>query len=149
MLLVIAVTIAGFWESYFSTFTQGPWQFHAHGVAASIWVVLVATQSWTAQRRQFGWHAAAGKASLLLFPFLIAGLAAIIDSDRQGLCRRGCTARGSCSAAPSWSACCWRSRPMSLLYYRALKYRRKRVASFGLYAGDAADPVGIAAQPGC
>ena len=79
VLLVIAVTIAGFWQSYFSTFAEGPWQFHAHGIAASIWVVLVATQSWTAHRKQFAWHAAAGKASLLLFPFLIGGLAAIID----------------------------------------------------------------------
>ena len=124
VLLVIAVTVAGFWESYFSTFTQGPWQFHAHGVAASIWITLVATQSWTAHRRQFAWHAAAGKASLLLFPFLIAGLAAIIDL----------TAKGFVSGDGATRALLGGSFLLGLLlaiaayvvlFYRALKYRRR------------------------
>ena len=124
VLLVIAVTVAGFWPSYFSTFTQGPWQFHAHGVAASIWVVLVATQSWTAQHRQFAWHATAGKASLLLFPFLIAGLAAIIDLTAKHYVAGDGPVRilfggtflfGLVLAIAAYV----------LLYYRALKYRRK------------------------
>ncbi|HEY5711596.1 MAG TPA: hypothetical protein VIT38_06850 [Allosphingosinicella sp.] len=124
VLLVMAVTVAGFWQSYFSTFTQGPWQFHAHGVAASVWVILVLTQSWTAQRRQFGWHAAAGKASLLLFPFLIAGLAAIIDLTAKGyvlgerpdrVMYGGSFLVGLVLAIAAYV----------LLYYRALKHRRK------------------------
>ena len=124
VLLVIAVTVAGFWESYFSTFSQGPWQFHAHGVAASIWIMLVATQSWTAHRRQFAWHAAAGKASLLLFPFLIGGLAAIIDLTAKGfVAGEGATRAlfggsfllGLLLAIAAYVA----------LFYRALKYRRK------------------------
>ena len=36
MLIVIAVIIAGFWPSYFAVTTTVPWQFHAHGVAASL-----------------------------------------------------------------------------------------------------------------
>ncbi len=124
VLLVIAVTVAGFWESYFSIFTQGPWQFHAHGMAAGLWVVLVATQSWTAHRRQFAWHAAAGKASLLLFPFLIGGLAAIIDVTAKGYVAGDGPVRtlfggaflvGLLLAIAAYVA----------LYYRALKYRRK------------------------
>ena len=124
VLLVIAVTVAGFWESYFSTFTQGPWQFHAHGMGASIWVLLVATQSWTAHRRQFVWHAAAGKASLVLFPFLIGGLAAIIDL----------TAKGYVAGEGATRALFGGSFLLGLLlaiaayvtlFYRALKHRRK------------------------
>lgn len=124
VLLVIAVTIAGFWESYFSTFTAGPWQFHAHAMGASLWVMLVATQSWTAHRRQFAWHAAAGKASLLLFPFLVGGLAAIIDLTAKGyVAGEGATRAlfggsflvGLLLAIAAYVA----------LYYHALKYRRK------------------------
>lgn len=124
VLLVMVVTVAGFWESYFSTFLQGPWQFHAHGVAASIWVVLVATQSWTAHRRQFGWHAAAGKASLLLFPFLIAGLAAIIDLTAKGYVA-GDGATRVLFGGSFLIGLLLAIGAYVVLYYRALKYRRK------------------------
>lgn len=78
-MVVIAVTVLGFWPTYFSVLGQGPWQFHAHGIAAGLWILMVAAQGWTAQQRWFGVHGAIGKASLILFPFLIGGLAAIID----------------------------------------------------------------------
>ena len=124
VLLVMAVTVAGFWESYFSNFLGGPWQFHAHGVAASIWVILVATQSWTAHRRQLAWHAAAGKASLLLFPFLIGGLAAIIDLTAKGFVSGDGPTRalfgGSFLLGLALAITAYLT-----LYYRALKYRRK------------------------
>lgn len=123
VLLVMAVTVAGFWESYFSTFTQGPWQFHAHGVAASLWVILVATQSWTAQRRQFAWHAAAGKASLLLFPFLIGGLAAIIDLTAKGFVSSNDPVRGLFGGS-FLLGLALAIAAYVMLYYRALKYRR-------------------------
>lgn len=79
VMVVIAVTVLGFWPTYFSVLGQGPWQFHAHGIAAGLWILMVAAQGWTAQQRWFGVHGAIGKASLILFPFLIGGLAAIID----------------------------------------------------------------------
>jgi hypothetical protein len=124
VMLVMAVTVAGFWDSYFSTFTQGPWQFHAHGIAASIWVMLVATQSWTAHRRHFAWHAAAGKASLMLFPFLIGGLCAIIDLTAKGyVAGEGATRTlfgGSFLLGLLLAVAAYVT-----LFYRALKYRRK------------------------
>ena len=124
MLGVIAVLIIGFWPSYFAVATNVPWQFHAHGVAASLWVITVTAQAWTAQdKKRLMLHRAIGKTSLFLFPFLIAGLAAIIT--RQ---------------AANFAA----GEPVHLLYgpgfmigtmiamaayatvfYRALKYRRK------------------------
>ncbi|HEX8645191.1 MAG TPA: hypothetical protein VF702_14875 [Allosphingosinicella sp.] len=124
VLLVIAVTVAGFWESYFSTFTGGPWQFHAHGIGASIWVLLVAAQSWTAHRRQFGWHAAAGKASLFLFPFLIGGLAAIIDLTAKGFVAGEGPARAQLGGA-FLIGLLLAIAAYVVLYYRALKFRRK------------------------
>ena len=84
MLGVIAVILIGFWPSYFAVSGNVPWQFHAHGVAASLWVAMVAAQSWTAHRKtQLPLHRAVGMASLFLFPFLIAGLAAIITAQAK------------------------------------------------------------------
>ncbi len=84
MLGVIAIIMVGFWPSYFSIAPKVPWQFHAHGMAASLWVLTVTAQSWTAQHKnQLQLHRAVGKASLFLFPFLIGGLAAIIDRQAR------------------------------------------------------------------
>jgi hypothetical protein len=79
VLALAAVIAAGFWESYFSVWGSVPWQFHAHALTASIWVLMVAAQSWSAHHEQLAFHRVVGTASLLLFPFLIGGLAAIID----------------------------------------------------------------------
>jgi len=139
----MAVTIAGFWESYFSTFGEGPWQFHAHGIAASIWIILVATQSWTAHRKQFVWHAAAGKASLLLFPFLIGGLAAIIDLTAKGyVAGDGADPGAARRFLPAWAAAGDRGLCPALLSRPQVS--PEGVAALGLYAGDPAHPVGIA-----
>src|SRR5215210_3760714 len=84
VLVVIAVIGLGFWPSYFAQWGSVPWQFHAHGVAASLWVLMVLAQSWTVHKEQLPLHRAVGKSSLLLFPFLIGGLAAIIDLTGKG-----------------------------------------------------------------
>ena len=85
VLTVVAVIAVGFWPSYFSVWGTAAWQFHAHGIVASIWVIMVAVQSWTAQNKsRFTVHRATGQASLFLFPFLTAGLCAIIDRTAKG-----------------------------------------------------------------
>jgi hypothetical protein len=124
MLGVIAVILIGFWPSYFAAGSAVPWQFHAHGIAASLWVLMVTAQSWTAHRKtQLPLHRAVGMASLFLFPFLIAGLAAIIDRQATNfiageplhqLYGPGFMA-GTMVAMAAYVT----------VYYRALKYRRK------------------------
>ena len=71
VLVCIAVIVAGFWQSYFSVWGGVPWQFHAHGVAASLWVLMVLAQSWTPHHGHLSLHRAVGKSSLLLFPLMI------------------------------------------------------------------------------
>jgi len=124
VLACIAVIVAGFWPSYFSIWGEAPWQFHAHGVAASIWVLMVLAQSWTIHKEQLPIHRAVGKSSLILFPFLIGGLAAIIDVTGKGyVSGEGVTRQmfggqfliGLALAIAAYV----------VLYYRALKYRRK------------------------
>ena len=124
VLFCIAVILAGFWPSYFGTSDDIPWQFHAHGIAASIWVLMVLVQSWTVHKHQLPLHRAVGKSSLILFPFLIAGLAAIIDLTAKGVLAGNSPVRvmfggqfliGLALAIAAYV----------VLFYRALKYRRK------------------------
>ena len=124
ILAVIAVTIAGFWQSYFAPFLDVPWQFHAHGVAASIWVLMVLFQSWAVHKEQLPLHRAVGKSSLLLFPFLIGGLAAIIDLTGKGFV----AGEGASRVAMGGQFLIGLVLAIAayvLLYYRALRYRRK------------------------
>jgi hypothetical protein len=124
MLGVIAVLLIGFWPSYFTVARTVPWQFHAHGMAASLWVLTVTAQSWTAHHKnQLQFHRAVGKASLFLFPFLTGGLAAIISrqgedfvaGDPVNLLYGPGFMLGTMVAIAAYVT----------VYYRALKYRRK------------------------
>ena len=124
VLAVIAVIIAGFWPSYFAKWGSVPWQFHAHGVAASLWVLMVLAQSILVHKAQLPLHRAVGKSSLLLFPFLIGGLAAIIDLTGKGYVTGDGVTRqlygGQFLAGLALAIAAY-----VVLYYRALKFRRK------------------------
>lgn len=124
VLVVIAVTIAGFWQSYFSVWGNVSWQFHAHGIAASIWVLMVLAQSWTVHKEQLPLHRAVGKSSLLLFPFLIGGLAAIIDLTGKRFVAGGDPVR-TMFGGQFLVGLLLAIAAYVLLYYRALKHRRK------------------------
>ena len=124
MLGVIAVIVTGFWPSYFAVAGNVPWQFHAHGIAASCWVLLVTAQSWTAHRKpQLPIHRVVGMASLFLFPFLTGGLAAItsiqaknwVEGEPLHLLYGPGFMIGTMVAMAAYIT----------VYYRALKYRRK------------------------
>jgi hypothetical protein len=124
VLFVLAVIAVGFWPSYFAKWNEVPWQFHAHGVAASLWVTMVLTQSWTAHHKQFELHRATGKASLLLFPFLIAGFAGIIDVTGKGYVAANDPVRVMFGGAFLLGLAIAVGAYVTF-YYRALKYRRK------------------------
>ena len=124
VLLCMAVIVIGFWPSYFLPFATVPWQFHAHGVAASIWVMMVLAQVWTAHHKQLPLHRAIGRSSLFLFPFLIGGLFAIIHVTGT----RFATGDGPVNAMFGGSFLVGLSVAVAayvLLFYRALKHRRK------------------------
>ena len=124
ILVCIAVIVAGFWGSYFSVWGNVPWQFHAHGVAASIWVLMVLAQSWTVHHDRLALHRTVGKSSLLLFPFLIAGLTGIIDLTAKGFVAGNEPVRvmfgGEFLIGLGLAVAAY-----VVLFYRALKFRRK------------------------
>lgn len=124
MLGVIGLIAIGFWPTYFTVAKTVPWQFHAHGVAASLWVLTVTAQSWTAQhKKQLQLHRAVGKASLFLFPFLTGGLAAIISRQGQDFVAGDPV---NLLYGPSFMIGTMVAMAAYVtVYYRALKYRRK------------------------
>lgn len=80
---MIGTTIVAFWPSYFSRLTSAPWGFHFHGITASLWMLLLAFQSWSIHGRQRRLHRIAGIGSLVLFPFFLAGSMAVVLSMAQ------------------------------------------------------------------
>jgi hypothetical protein len=124
VLFVLAVIVVGFWPSYFTQWTNVPWQFHAHGIAATLWVTMVLVQSWTVHRGQLPLHRAIGKTSLFLFPFLMAGFAGIIDVTAKGYVANDSPVRvmfgGSFLIGMALAMAAYVT-----FFYRALKYRRK------------------------
>ena len=147
VLIVIAVIAVGFWPSYFGAWDEARWQFHAHGIAASLWVIMVFAQSWTAHHRQLA-AAPRGRPDQPV-PLPLPDRRAGRDHrrDRQTLRRRG--------------------RPGAADVRRLLPDRHGRrdgrvrhgllpgaqipaagVDPCRLYADDTAHPVRIAVQPG-
>ncbi len=58
---------------------MAPFAFHAHGLATTIWICLVALQSWSIHRGAVAFHRWVGGFSLLLFPPIIASFVLIIN----------------------------------------------------------------------
>jgi hypothetical protein len=124
VLAVLAVIAVGFWPSYFAKWTEVPWQFHAHGIAATIWVTMVLAQSWTAHHGRLDLHRAVGKSSLFLFPFLIGGFAGIIDLTAKGYVAANDPIR--IMFGPSFLiGMALAIAAYVTIFYRALRHRRK------------------------
>jgi len=70
-LLAIAVTLIGFWRTFFSKLDHVDVAHMAHGVASTGWLVLVLAQATLIRSRQFNWHRVVGWGSLLLFTALL------------------------------------------------------------------------------
>ena len=85
---------------------------------------MVAAQSWTVHHGRLPLHRAVGKSSLLLFPFLIAGLAAIIDLTAKGYVAGDGPVR-TMFGASFLIGLVLAIAAYVCVYYRALKFRRK------------------------
>ncbi|MEL6368548.1 MAG: hypothetical protein AAFR91_08905 [Pseudomonadota bacterium] len=71
----LLLTFAAFLPRYFAVLSTAPWLHHLHGITATAWIVLVATQGWTAHRRKWNAHVWSGMASMALVPlFTLGGL---------------------------------------------------------------------------
>lgn len=76
---VLLVIMGGFWASYFSVAGAVPAAFHIHAVSSMTWLLLLIVQHVAIQRRALPLHRQIGRASFVLFPFLILGFMMIIN----------------------------------------------------------------------
>ena len=76
VLALVPVILLAFWPAYFGSLRGASFAFHAHGVTASAWILLVAGQSWTIAARRNRWHRLLGLALFGLVP-LFAGAAVL------------------------------------------------------------------------
>jgi hypothetical protein len=73
LLLLFPLTGLAFWPNYFSVFATSPYAFHVHGVTASLWILMLAFQSWSIHSRQNALHRTAGLSVLILLPLFTVG----------------------------------------------------------------------------
>jgi hypothetical protein len=70
--LFLVCLVVAFWPSYFARlFDQPSWRFHAHGVALTLWAVMLVTQAQLIRTGRRELHRALGKASYVLAPALV------------------------------------------------------------------------------
>jgi len=74
---LLPLATLAFWPRYLSTLSNAGFAFHAHGITATLWLLLLAAQSWSIHHGRRSVHRSAGMASLLLFPLFMAGGASI------------------------------------------------------------------------
>ncbi|WP_066531053.1 hypothetical protein [Erythrobacter sp. CCH5-A1] len=76
---VLLVIVAGFWASYFASGGGVPLAFHVHAISSMMWLALLIVQQVTIQRRANELHRWLGRASFVLFPFMMLGFMMIIN----------------------------------------------------------------------
>lgn len=72
LLALLPLIVVAFWPNYFGHIYRAPLALHAHGITASIWLILLTAQAWTASSRRFDSHRMAGLATFVALPLFAA-----------------------------------------------------------------------------
>lgn len=80
LLLLLPLTLLAFWPNYFAALGSAPIGLHVHGVTASLWIVLLAFQSWSIHHRRNALHRMVGYGSFALFPLFTVGGLLVVQS---------------------------------------------------------------------
>lgn len=72
LLALLPLIVVAFWPNYFGQVRSAPFALHAHGITASVWLVLLTAQAWTASSRRFDSHRTAGLATFVALPLFAA-----------------------------------------------------------------------------
>jgi hypothetical protein len=73
--LAFLCAVIGFFPSYFARLGSTDSVHHFHGVMASLWMIMLVTQSWLMSKGHIAQHRVLGKLSLLIAPaFVVSGI---------------------------------------------------------------------------
>lgn len=87
-LIAIAVTLIGFWRTFFAILADVDFPHMVHGASSTGWLVLVLVQAGLIRSRQYRWHRILGWSSLLLFTLLLVSswhMLALMLSGKSGV----------------------------------------------------------------
>ncbi len=82
--VLLLLTFPAFWLNYYSQLAEVPWQFHLHGVSATLWMLLLIWQNWSIHHGRRVAHRSAGLATFALIPIFLAGSLLVIGSMAAG-----------------------------------------------------------------
>jgi len=124
ILALFPVAALAFWPNYLSVISSSPLAYHIHGITASLWLLLLAVQSWSIQHDKRAFHKTNGLISLALFPLFLAGGAGIFVGMAQRF------VEGATPFSQIWPPhLAWLDfvaiGGMTWFYFQALKQRRK------------------------
>lgn len=77
MLALLPVTLLAFWPSYFGILREASLAHHLHGVTGTLWILLIAGQSFAIHSRRLPLHRAAGRLVFALAPLLIGAFSLV------------------------------------------------------------------------
>ena len=83
MLALLVITVIAFWPSYFGQLSKAPLAHHLHGVTSTLWVLLIAWQSWLIHSGRRQAHRTAGKLMFVLVPLMTAAFALVTWAGAQ------------------------------------------------------------------
>jgi putative effector of murein hydrolase LrgA (UPF0299 family) len=78
LLIPFTLTIAGFYMTYWSKFSQAPWRQHMHGLTATAWYLLVIVQPWLINNKPASYHKKLGIIGVFLAGGVVLSAAQVI-----------------------------------------------------------------------
>ena len=82
VLALIPASFVGF-IGYFSALGDASLPIHIHSASSTLWILLLAAQSWSIHHGRRALHRTLGKSSLALFPFFFAGFFLVFQTEAQ------------------------------------------------------------------
>lgn len=83
MLALLPVTLLAFWPSYFGVLREAPLAHHLHGVTGTLWILLIAGQSFAVHSRRLPLHRSAGRLVFALAPLMIGAFSLVTWAGAQ------------------------------------------------------------------
>ncbi|MEJ2006416.1 MAG: hypothetical protein P8X57_15975, partial [Cyclobacteriaceae bacterium] len=84
LFLAFLVAIIGFANSYWSNFTQATWDWHLHGITASVWYLFIVIQPYLATHGKLMSHKKLGMLGLILAGGVAFSALNVIDGNIKG-----------------------------------------------------------------
>jgi hypothetical protein len=124
LLSLFPLAVLAFWPNYLSQIRTAATEFHAHGITASLWLALLALQSWSIHHDRTALHRSSGLASLALFPLFLAGGIGIFIGMARRLQAHATPFYDLYAARLAWLDIV-AVAGFAFFFFQALKWRRK------------------------